>query len=71
MYAIFRTLLYTGIRKGELSALLESDLCKETKELTISKTLVWLEGKYLLLQPKTKNAYRKIVLDNKTFEVLL
>ena len=71
VFAMFRTFLYTGIRKGELSALLESDLCQDKKELSIDKTLVWINGDYQLLQPKTKNSFRKIGLDDKTFNVLV
>lgn len=70
-YAMFRTLLFTGIRKGELGALLESDFNIERKEITISKNLFWRNRKYLLLTPKTKNAHRKITLDEETYEVLL
>lgn len=60
VYAMFRTLLYTGIRKGELGALLESDVCKK-KELQISKNLIWINEEYLLLRPKTKNSVRTMV----------
>lgn len=71
VFAMFRTLLYTGIRKGELAALLESDLCEEKKELNINKNLVRIDNKPLLLRPKTKNAVRTISLDDETFEVLV
>ncbi|MDA6162145.1 site-specific integrase, partial [Escherichia coli] len=62
---------YTGIRKGELGALLESDVCEKKRELQISKNLVWIDGEYLLLRPKTKNSMRTISLDDETFEVLV
>lgn len=70
-YALFRTLLFTGIRKGELGALLESDINIDKRSLTINKTLYWENKEYILLTPKTKNSRRVISLDEKTFEVLL
>lgn len=70
-YAMFRTLLFTGIRKGELGALLEDDFNTDKKEISITKNLFWRNGEYLLLTPKTKNSIRKISLDHQTFEVLL
>ncbi|GIN98938.1 site-specific integrase [Siminovitchia terrae] len=70
-YALFRTLLFTGIRKGELGALLESDINTDKRSLTINKTLYWEKREYILLTTKTKNSRRVISLDEKTFEVLL
>ncbi|WP_156857238.1 tyrosine-type recombinase/integrase [Oceanobacillus sp. AG] len=70
-FAMFRTLLYTGIRKGELGALLETDLCEEKKELHITKNLIRIDGVHRLLRPKTKNSIRAISLDEETFEVLI
>lgn len=70
-YALFRMLLFTGIRKGELGALLESDINTEKMSITINKTLFWKSQKYSLLTPKTPNSRRVIFLDQKTFEVLL
>ncbi|WP_163582608.1 hypothetical protein [Gracilibacillus saliphilus] len=71
VYAKLRTLLYTGTHKGELGALLESDVCKKKRELQVSMNLVWVDGEYLLLRQKTKNSVRTISLDNETFEVLV
>ncbi|MEB6549300.1 site-specific integrase [Heyndrickxia sporothermodurans] len=71
VFAMFRTLLYTGIRKGELAALLETDLCEEKKELHINKNLVRVDNQHLLLRPKTKNSIRTITLDDETFEILV
>lgn len=70
-YAMFRLFIYTGIRKGELVALEEKDLLKDTKELKIYKSLFWRDGNYYLLKPKTINANRIIKLDDETFSVLL
>ena len=70
-YALFRTLLFTGIRKGELGALQENDINIDEKTLTINKTLYWENKNYILLSPKTKKSKRVISLDEKTFVVLL
>ncbi|WP_341300925.1 site-specific integrase [Lysinibacillus sp. FSL H8-0500] len=69
-YAMFHTLIWTGLRKGELLALQDQDIIKESQELYVRRTLYWEDGEYLLLTPKTKNARRKIKLDDTTFELL-
>lgn len=70
-YALFRTLLLTGMRKGELLALQESDLQDNTHTINITKTLFYDEdGKFQLLKPKTSSSVRDIHLDPETFEIL-
>lgn len=70
-YALFRTLLLTGIRKGELLALQESDLHDKTHTISISKTLFYDEdGNYQLLKPKTPSSLREIHLDFETYTTL-
>lgn len=70
-YALFRTLLLTGIRKGELLALQENDLHDDTHMISITKTLFYDEnGNYQLLKPKTSSSVRDIHLDPETFTVL-
>lgn len=71
-YAIFRTLLVTGLRKGELLALQEADLDLTTQTLSIQKTLFYDEdGHHQLLKPKTKSSIRSLHLDDITFQLLL
>ncbi|RIJ65495.1 tyrosine-type recombinase/integrase [Rummeliibacillus sp. POC4] len=70
-YALFRTLLLTGMRKGELLALQESDLHDKTHTISITKTLFYDEdGNFQLLKPKTSSSVRDIHLDPETFEIL-
>lgn len=70
-YALFRTLLLTGIRKGELLALLENDLHDDTHTISITKTLFYDEDvNYQLLKPKTTSSLRDIHLDIDTFTIL-
>ncbi|MGX9134004.1 tyrosine-type recombinase/integrase [Rummeliibacillus sp. JY-2-4R] len=70
-YALFRTLLLTGMRKGELLALQEKDLNNETQTISITKTLFYdSDGNYKLLKPKTPSSIRDIHLDSETYAVL-
>lgn len=70
-YALFRTLLLTGMRKGELLALQESDLIDDLQTISITKTLFYdKDGNYQLLKPKTPSSVREIHLDPETYAVL-
>ena len=69
-YAIYRTLLYSGLRKGELAALMEKDLDDTRNEINVSKTLYYEKGEHTLLKPKTENARRKVDVDQETFDIL-
>lgn len=67
----FHTLFYTGVRKGEAQGLQWSDIDFDKRQMKISKT--WQNignGNYGLTSPKTKNANRTIIIDNKTLEKL-
>ena len=67
-YTMFRTLLLTGMRKGELLALQEQDIDDTTQNITINKTLFYnKDGSYQMLKPKTKTSIRELHLDNETF----
>src|SRR5690625_332212 len=68
-YAMFRTFLFTGLRKGELLALQETDI-NDDQTITINKTLFWRNDQHILLKPKTKNAHRTIFIDDETYSVL-
>ena len=72
-HLMFRIAIFTGARKGEVLALQESDLLHETKEINIRHTMYWNKNtkEYQLLTPKTKNSYRKLPLDDVTWELLL
>ena len=72
-YLMFRIAIFTGARKGEILALQENDLLHDSKEINIRHTMYWnKESKdYQLLTPKTKNSYRKLSLEDVTWELLL
>lgn len=66
-YAIFRLLIYTGIRRGELLALLWEDIDFENNELRINKSLsVGRDYKVFVSDTKTKKSNRVLDLDSET-----
>ncbi|HHO0513232.1 TPA: tyrosine-type recombinase/integrase [Staphylococcus aureus] len=70
-YAIFRTLAFTGFRRGELMALTWNDINFEKKTITINKTCARGNNYKPIIQPhKTKSSYRTISVDDKTLSIL-
>lgn len=70
-YAMFRTLLLTGLRKGELLALQEKDIDDQTQNLTVNKTLYYnADNSFEILKPKTKTSIRELYLDDETYHTL-
>ena len=72
VYAYFRLLAYTGMRKGEALALSWEDLDIENKTVNVNKNCVYnsLTKRKMIQTPKTEASIRKISLDNKTVSVL-
>lgn len=72
-YPIFVTLAYTGIRVGELCALKWSDLDKEYKTLSITKTLDNEKNntkEYRLVPPKTRSSIRVVEISDTVLRAL-
>lgn len=70
-HAIFRTLAFTGFRRGELMALTWEDINFDKKTISISKTCARGKDYKLIIQaPKTKSSLRTISVDDKTLDVL-
>lgn len=68
---MFRVLAFTGLRKGELLALVWSDVDLNKRTLTVSKTLAKASnGQEHISTPKTTNSNRTIALDDNTVDVL-
>lgn len=67
---MFRTLIFSGMRKGELQALNWSDVDLETGDVHILKTLAKINGKIILQKPKTPTSIRTIVIDQGTIKYL-
>jgi len=61
-YYAFEVLYWTGIREGELLALVRGDIQLDVKKLTINKSYQRLEGKDYVTTPKTEKSNRVIEL---------
>lgn len=63
--------LTSGLRRGELVALLWSDVDVEKRTVSVSKSAIRLKGEVVVSQPKTKNSVRTIVLPQSTIDLLI
>lgn len=70
LYTAWHTLAYTGLRRGELLGLEWSDIDFKNKTISVSKTLVTINGKLSTQSPKTKRSTRTISLDDNTVQIL-
>jgi len=62
-YVYFATLLYTGLRRGELLALRWRNLDLDNATLTVVETAYKLgNGKYVIKEPKTAHSRRTVTL---------
>lgn len=69
---LFYLELTSGLRKGEIVALLWSDLDINEQTLSVTKQLVSSrDGKLQITQPKTQTSVRKISLPAETVELLI
>lgn len=62
--------LTTGLRRGELVALLWTDLDVNAQTLTVSKSAGRLKGEVRVTEPKTANSVRTIYLPKETVDLL-
>jgi len=58
--AVIMTLLYTGIRKGELVALNKSDIDLENGLIAITKSAEFTNNKPTIKSPKSRSSYRTV-----------
>ena len=63
--------LTTGLRRGEITALLWTDLDVKARTLTVSKSAGRLKGEVRVTQPKTANSIRTIILPKETVDLLV
>jgi Site-specific recombinase XerD len=68
--AMFYLELSSGLRRGELLALLWSDLDTEARTLSITKTVHRYNGELKVLPPKTENSIRKIIIPQQAVDLL-
>lgn len=70
-YTLFRLLVFSGCRKGEVLALTWEDFNFKKNTLSISKTLtLGVENKLIVQPPKTKKSKRVISMDEKTMQIM-
>ena len=63
--------LTTGLRRGELLALLWTDLNIKEKCLTVSKSVSRGKGELRVTEPKTSNSIRTVYIDNEAVRLLV
>ena len=62
--AFIMTLLYTGMRRGEIAALTWGDIDFENNTISVNKAAEFIHNKPTIKAPKTKNSYRLIPILN-------
>jgi integrase len=68
LYPLFHLALSTGMRRGEILGLEWCDIVDDT--ITVKRSLVAIDSKIELSEPKTQSSKRKIFLSSDTVEVL-
>ena len=63
--------LTSGLRRGELLALLWTDIDVENLTVTVSKSVNRGKGELRVTQPKTSNAVRTLAIPQKTVDLLV
>ncbi len=69
-YSIYVLAIMTGLRKGKILGLHWEDVDIEQGSANIKHTLVSVQGRSFLSQPKSDNARRTIILPNTVIKVL-
>ncbi|MCL2212392.1 MAG: site-specific integrase [Oscillospiraceae bacterium] len=64
------TLMYTGMRAGELLALVWEDVDFDTGVITVSHTLTHINGVYKRTSPKTKSSDRAVKVPDEILDLL-
>jgi len=67
----FNTLFYTGMREGELLALTPEDIPRDRAVIIVNKNYAVVEGRELILTPKTKRSDRVITIHDQLHKQLL
>jgi len=67
---VIKTLMYTGMRVGELTALHWEEVDLDRAMITVKYNLYRLDGEYQLSTPKTKSSARVIALPPQLVEIL-
>ena len=70
-FELFLLELTTGLRRGELLALLWTDLDVENMTISVSKQVNRINGELVVSQPKTSNSIRKLAIPQRAVELLV
>ena len=68
---MFMLELTSGLRRGELLALLWDDLDVKNCIISVSKQVTRSDGELVVTEPKTKNSVRKVAIPKQTMEMLV
>ena len=71
VFALYYIDLTTGLRRGELLALLWTDLDVENMTISVSKQVNRINGELVVSQPKTPNSIRKLAIPQRAVELLV
>ena len=71
LLAAFYLELTTGLRRGELLALLWTDLDVENMTISVSKQVNRINGELVVSQPKTPNSTRKLAIPQRAVDLLM
>ncbi|MEG2120029.1 MAG: site-specific integrase, partial [Pseudoflavonifractor sp.] len=63
--------LTSGLRRGELLALLWTDLDVEAQTISVTKQVNRIHGELVVSQPKTQNSIRTLAIPQQTVEILV
>ena len=63
--------LSSGLRRGELLALLWDDLNVKDRILSVSKQVTRIDGELVITEPKTKNSVRRVALSQQAVDILV
>ena len=71
VFELYYVELATGLRRGELLALLWTDLDVENMTISVSKQVNRINGELVVSQPKTPNSVRKLAIPQRAVELLV
>lgn len=68
---LFFLKLTTGLRRGELLALLWSDLDMQNRSISVTKSVSRLNGELVVSQPKTQHSIRTLLIPQQAVDLLV
>ena len=71
LLAMFYLELTTGLRRGELLALLWTDLDAEARTISVTKQVNRINGELVVSQPKTQNSVRTLAIPQQAVDLLI